>query len=132
MSTRTLVLDTHTLIWFLSADSRLGGAAREALLAEDARIVIPALVLAELVWCHARGRTAIGLSEAMALAEQWEDCSISPLDELVATRLPPELDIHDAIIVATALFYRDALGRETALVTADRQIAASGLVPVVW
>jgi len=42
------------------------------------------------------------------------------------------LDIHDAIIVATALFHRDDLGETVAVITRDAMIAASGLVPIVW
>jgi len=37
------------------------------------------------------------------------NCVLYPLDEQVAMRIPPWLNIHDAIIVATALVYRDML-----------------------
>ena len=43
-----------------------------------------------------------------------------------------ELDIHDAIIVATAKVFRDVLGEEVRIITKNAQIAASGLIPIVW
>ena len=46
--------------------------------------------------------------------------------------LPTTLDIHDAVIVGTALVYRDLLGQQVALITKDAAITTSGLVPVVW
>jgi hypothetical protein len=54
------------------------------------------------------------------------------LDAEIVKLLPLGLDIHDGIIVATALYYRDVLGENTALITKDAAIAASGLVPVIW
>jgi hypothetical protein len=45
--------------------------------------------------------------------------------------LPTTLNIHDAIIVGTALVHRDLLGEQVALITRDPEITASGLVPVV-
>lgn len=61
-----------------------------------------------------------------------ENCTLYPLDELVAARVTGDLDLHDAIIVATALVYRDVLGEAVAMVTKDEKIANSGLIPVVW
>ena len=54
------------------------------------------------------------------------------LNEVVVRHLPTALDIHDAIIVATAVVFRDVLGDSTAVVTRDAQIRASGLVQVIW
>jgi hypothetical protein len=55
-----------------------------------------------------------------------------PLDELVVSRLPTQLRIHDAIIVATGLVFRDVLNEPTALITQDSRIVASGLIETVW
>jgi len=54
------------------------------------------------------------------------------LDELVVSRLPTQLRIHDAIIVATGLVFRDVLNEPTALITQDSRIVASGLIETVW
>jgi hypothetical protein len=55
----------------------------------------------------------------------------------VVERLRTTLNIHAAIIVATALVFRDMLSERTAVVTPavvtkDADITASGLVDVLW
>jgi len=57
---------------------------------------------------------------------------VYPLDEQVVDKLPTALDIHDGIIVATALVYRDVLRHEVAVVTKDEMIAVSGLIEIIW
>lgn len=52
--------------------------------------------------------------------------------EEVVKLLPVELDIHDAIICATALAHGLTTGEKTAVLTKDEAIAHSGLVPVLW
>jgi hypothetical protein len=55
-----------------------------------------------------------------------------PLEEQVAMLIPTELNIHDAIIVATALVYRDILNEPVAVITKDGDITRSGLIDTVW
>jgi len=40
--------------------------------------------------------------------------------------------MHDGIIVATAMVFRDPLGEEIRLITRDKDIRDSGLVETVW
>jgi hypothetical protein len=54
------------------------------------------------------------------------------LDGAVVERLRTTLNIHAAIIVATALLFRDMLSERTAVVTKAADITASGLVDVLW
>jgi len=56
----------------------------------------------------------------------------SPLTEPVLALLPVELEIHDAIICATALLLQEAGVDAVSVLTCDRQIAGSGLVKSVW
>lgn len=42
------------------------------------------------------------------------------------------LNIHDAIIVATALVYKDILKLPVSLLTKDEEITSSGLVQTCW
>jgi hypothetical protein len=42
------------------------------------------------------------------------------------------LNIHDAMIVGTAVMCREVLGERVVLITKDGEITASGLVDVVW
>jgi hypothetical protein len=60
------------------------------------------------------------------------NCVAYPLDEQVVSMIPTSLNIHDAIIVATALVYKDILKLPVEIVTKDTEIKTSGLVPTCW
>ena len=127
-----LVADTHALVWFLEGSDRLSADARQALQSADADIVIPSIVLAEIVFLYGRKRSGIDLKMVLEHVSRTDNCTIYPLDETVVERLPIELDIHDAVIVATALVFRDVLGKDVALITKDAQIRQSNVVQTVW
>jgi hypothetical protein len=55
-----------------------------------------------------------------------------PLTEPVLALLPVELEIHDAVICATALLLQEAGADAVGVLTCDRQIAGSGIVRSVW
>jgi predicted nucleic acid-binding protein len=46
--------------------------------------------------------------------------------------IPTSLNIHDAIIVATALVYKNILKLSVEIVTKDTEIKTSGFVPTCW
>jgi hypothetical protein len=128
----TYVTDTHPLVWLLEGSPRLSKAARQAL-ADSKRThhcsrhrpggdQAPLCPTAD----PDRRRGLLGHVAAAA------NSLIYPLDEAVVEHLPISLDIHDAIIVGTALVYRDVIGEETVVITRDAQIAASGLIQVLW
>jgi PIN domain nuclease of toxin-antitoxin system len=126
------VADTHALIWFLEGSDRLSAIARQGLQSPDADIVIPSIVLAEIVFLYGRRRIGIDLATVLEHVSRTDNCTIYPLDETVVERLPIELDIHDAVIVATALVFRDVLGKDVALITKDARIRQSNVVKTVW
>ncbi len=128
----TYVLDTHTLIWFISGNSRLSSTAQSVISHPASQLLIPTMVLAEANYLHARQRSAVSPAQIADALLGAENCSLYPLDELVAARISGELDLHDAIIVATALVYRERVNEEVAIVTRDEKIAQSGLIPVIW
>ena len=107
----TDVVDTHALVWFLEKNPRLSTPAHHALSDPSAKIVIPTIVLAEINFLHARARIATSLAVTLGQLAPLPNCVIYALDKAVAQRLPTTLNIHDAIIVATALVFRDLLGR---------------------
>ncbi len=55
---RTFVVDTHALVWFLAHDSRLSEKARTVLQDPTVRLIIPAIVLAEIKYLSSKGRFA--------------------------------------------------------------------------
>jgi PIN domain nuclease of toxin-antitoxin system len=125
------VTDTHSLVWLLANDARLSGTARAHLTSSSIPVIVPTMVLAEICFLHARGRIVVDQTSVLKYVHGTATYRLHPLDEAVATRLPTALNIHDGIIVATALVHQDA-GKNTALITKDAKITASGLIPVIW
>lgn len=126
------VLDTHTLIWFLYEGTRLGKRAKQVLLQEDARLVIPTIVLVEIQILSYQGRIKLDFHELLKKLEMMENVEIYPLDMEVMKHVPPMLETHDGIIVGTAIVLRDIHFNETALLTKDAKITESGLIDVLW
>jgi PIN domain nuclease of toxin-antitoxin system len=126
------LIDTHALVWFLQKDAQLGPAAAAALQDPASEIVIPAIVLAEIAFLNSRSRITLDLPTVLSFIGGASNGHTYPLDEQVAQLLPGTLKIHDAIIVATAILFRDVLRKPAAVVTKDAAITASGLIPVVW
>jgi PIN domain nuclease of toxin-antitoxin system len=127
-----LVLDTHPVVWFLEASSRLSSKAQQAISDLSSQLIIPSIVLAEITYLYERKRIATPASEIRTRLIAANNVVVYPLDEQVVDKLPTALDIHDGIIVATALLYRDVLRQEVAVVTKDEMIAGSGLINVIW
>ncbi len=126
------VVDTHPLVWHLEGNPRLSAAARAVLLWPDSEIVIPSIVVAEVWYLYQRKRIATSADEIRERILSSRNCSIYPLDEAVLELLPAGLDIHDAVIVATAKLYRDVLGQPVRLVTCDDAIRQSGTIETLW
>jgi PIN domain nuclease of toxin-antitoxin system len=126
------VPDTHALVWFLEGNSRLSAEARLAMESPDTEVVIPAIVLAEVAFPFGRNRIGIDLRTVLEHVSGAENCTIYPLDEAVVMRLPVELNIHDGLIVATALVFRDVLKKDVAIITKDSEIRRSSIIQTVW
>lgn len=126
------VVDTHTLAWFLEDNSRLGPTARSTLRAPESRIAVPAMALAELAFLCQRGRIAISLATALRRIDGAANCTVCDMDREVIECMPTSLNIHDAIIVGTAIMCREVLGYNAILVTRDQEIGKSGLIEVLW
>jgi predicted nucleic acid-binding protein len=118
-------------LW-LEDDKRLSKAAEVALEDAENLIFIPSLVLVELEFIgKKRGVTAFLRNNFNFLRES-RDVMILDLDEETALEVSTSLNVHDAIIVATALNYARRQSQQIVLVTRDREIERSGLVPVLW
>ncbi len=128
----THVLDTHALVWFLERNRRLSARARAAMRDSAADLVIPTITMAEIAYLYPQKRIEIDLPRVLAHVASASNCIVYPLDEAVVQRFPPSLNIHDAIIVATALIFREVIDAETDVISRDAEITASGLVDVIW
>lgn len=126
------VVDTHALVWFLSRDSRLGGETRQILAHPTTKLIIPTIVLAEAKHISDRKRVHVTFDEIMRAIVATPRITIFPLDIFVVANLPGNLDIHDGLIVATALTAHNLFAEDITILTRDEAITASGLAPVVW
>jgi PIN domain nuclease of toxin-antitoxin system len=130
-----VVADTHTIVWYLSKDSRLSLAAHGALTTATTGgdlIHIPSICLVELTYLAEKGRLPSAARDALveALDDPAAPCTLVPLDRLVAEALQlvqrSEVpDLPDRIVAATALALR------VPLVSRDRKIRASQ-VQTIW
>lgn len=63
------VADTHALLWYLADSPRLSSAAKQTFNqaeAGQATVVVPAIVLAELIWTILKGRISVDLRQVLA------------------------------------------------------------------
>jgi PIN domain nuclease of toxin-antitoxin system len=130
-----LLLDTHTLVWWLSAEKRLSQAQRVALSSAAAageRLGVSAISFWELAKLAERGRLQLNRSIDELFSEleahpELELYPITPRISLESTRLGPRIhaDPADQIIAATARVHA------LRLVTADERIRRADVVAVV-
>jgi len=128
----TVVTDTHPWIWFLAASPRLSADAKASLSNPSNLIIVPSIVMLEIRYLYNRRRISISFEEALQHIETAANVLLHPLDISIATLAPVELEIHDAIIVGTALYLSDELKEPVPLITLDKTISNSRLVPVIW
>jgi PIN domain nuclease of toxin-antitoxin system len=125
------VPDTHSLVWYFTDDLRLSRRALKSFesTVKEGQIIVPTLVLAEIMFIAQKGRVNLSFTETIARIEAMDNFEIAPLDLEVlrmADSIETPLEMHDKLIVATALCY------DSILITRDEQIAKSKTVKTVW
>ena len=129
-----MLLDTHTLIWAMSAPQHLSSAARQALESAPERCV-SAASLYEITYKATIGKwpEVAGLLEFDLCARlEAEDFEVIPASGAIMQRAGtlnwPHRDPFDRIIVATAL------QRELPTVSKDKTLDTTGIVEFhrVW
>lgn len=128
---KNAILDTHTLVWFLQKDKRLPKKALNFILRRDVTKRIPFIVICEIHYLHARGRFPISIQDVSTLLKATDDFEIAPHTEDQMSHLFSNLEIHDALIVATALAYQEGDG-DVVILSRDEQIKKHSPLPVVW
>lgn len=126
------VPDTHAIVWFLDKDPRLSPVAKNTLANSNTVLIVPTMVLVEITHLYGRGRINISPATVEQKILKSINCSVHALDEEVVGKIPASLDIHDAIIVATALVLRDIRQLPVTLITKDTKITQSGLIQTLW
>ncbi len=127
------IVDTHTLVWFLEGQGKVGSQALAVLRDPKQRLVIPSIVLGEIKYLASRGRISLAVDTVIEAVENDPRCVIYPLDTQVIQAMPVISDIHDGIICGTALLYQDVLRETVKILTRDKKIGkeASG-IETVW
>lgn len=109
------IADTHTTIWYLYSDSRLGKAASDFIdntISKGDHIGVSAITIAEMIYLVEKGRIPANALRDLhdATANPKAVLRYVPLDVHVAmkmTEIPRQNlpDLPDRVIAATALFY---------------------------
>jgi len=112
------VADAHALAWYFTNDARLGSQASRVFdLSEkgECLILIPTVVLAELFHISRKRRITLRFEELLEKVERETNFVVTDLDLATIKVLPqtlPLTELHDQIIVATALIH-DAKGHQS-------------------
>lgn len=134
MATKSIV-DTHSLIWYLEGNSKLGKKAEAILDSPNSQLVLPIIALAEAVFTVEKKKTLIpDVATLMNRVSNDPRIEIYPLtfeilqESLTLTAIP---EMHDPLIVATGLYLQN-LGETVEILTKDNEITLSSLLSVVW
>lgn len=122
-----LLLDTHSALWFLSGDNRLGENACRHLADESNRVLLSAAVVWEIAIKRALGKLAVPDEYLTLLLDAGVEPLAVSIDHAAAVeRLPPHhRDPFDRILVSQAVIERGVL------VSGDNALRPYG-VPLVW
>ena len=126
------VSDTHSFLWYLSEDEKLGNNAKSVFdEAENGNVVIivPTIVLAESLYIIEKQKFNMKFVDILKKLSIGWNYTTMPLDMDVIRRIEelrklPEL--HDRIIVASA----NIIG--ASLITNDEAIKKSDYVKTIW
>ena len=132
-----IVIDTHTLVWWVSGDTALSPNASAAIESElddeNGLILVSAISAWELAMLVEKGRItlAMDVDDWLETVSEIEGVRFAPVDKEVAvqsTRLPGEFhkDPADRMIVALARHFN------VPVVTADEKIRAYKHVKAIW
>jgi PIN domain nuclease of toxin-antitoxin system len=128
------VIDTHALVWWIERNPRLSRRARALMdgAERDRPLRLSGISLWEISNLYSFGRLKFRqpLRDWLELATASPKVVVEPITPAIAaavSTLPESFhrDPADRIIVATALVFGEPL------ITADRRIAESGVVPVI-
>ncbi len=128
------IADTHALLWYLTADARLGTSARAVLQNPANQIVVPAIVVAEALYIIEHGKSSATSNQLWQFVLLSSNVTFYPLDAAALKQsevLSVIPEMHDRQIVATAICIQDS-NTESIVITKDGYITNSGLIKTVW
>jgi PIN domain nuclease of toxin-antitoxin system len=131
MEQNRITLDAHTLVWTVDSalNYRLSEKAKQAITQAERNgiIYIPIIALLEVFRLIEKGKCSLSFEDLLKGLEQSENHQIIPFDTelLKVTMTMPKLELHDRLIVATAIM------TDSILVSKDREIERSG-IKILW
>jgi PIN domain nuclease of toxin-antitoxin system len=125
------IIDTHILVWYFEGGKKLSRAEQRFLDDEKNRLIIPGIVLCETKYLVHKGRLKVDFDLVLRAVTGDSRIEIAPLDLDIIGKMPPGLEMHDGIIVATAMSYQESEELETLLLTRDEEIKSLGRVRIL-
>ena len=107
---KEVVVDSHTLFWFLSENPKLSQKAK-GLITKAKKVIVPSIVLMEILYLLEKNNLSFRFIEILDELKI-RNYLVYPLDLRVITQalfIPPRLEIHDRIIIATAQIFNAKL-----------------------
>ncbi len=125
------VTDTHSIVWYFTDDPRLSHRALEVFekTIKEGVIIIPTVVLAEIMYIAGKGKITLTFDQTLQKIDSYENFIVAALDLQilkVAEKIKLDLEMHDKLIAATALYYN------ASLITRDPLITKSGACTTIW
>ena len=125
------VTDTHSLVWYFTDDQHLSKKALKSFesTVKEGQIIVPTVVLAEILFIAKKGRIHLDFKTTVTKIEALDNFEIAVLDLdvlKIAESIEEPLEMHDKLIVATAIRY------DACLITRDEQITKSKMVKTIW
>ncbi len=126
------VVDTHALTRYVEDYRKLGAVGRAVFDDPNVMLVVPTIALAEASFMIFRTKVGIVWDDIIQKLESDDRLIPTSLTIDVLNRVPNVLEMHDGIIVATALLFSESLAEDVQVITRDKEIRDSGLVHTVW
>lgn len=99
-----ILVDTHTIFWFFTADKRISNKAK-SYLSKASRIFIPTIVLLELLYLMRKigmENQFIDINKQLKTDSRTTFVSLDLAIVEAIARNPEAIEMHDAVIVASA------------------------------
>lgn len=128
-----LLLDTHVVLWWMTADRRLPAAIRDLIASEENDVAVSAATFWEIAIKNALGRIEIDLEELMAAvaADGFQELPVRAVHTLVLPALPlHHRDPFDRLLIAQAISEQRRLATRDVSIMAYSGVRQLDLIPV--